>query len=94
MVARLPDATAVTVSGDQQALGTMLRNLVDNAVRYTERGGRVDVSVAAASTGMGPTLVVTDDGPGIPAEERGRVFDRFYRRAGAALPGGAVPARR
>jgi two-component system OmpR family sensor kinase len=83
-------ASAVTVSGDQQALGTMLRNLVDNAVRYTERGGRVDVSVAAASTGMGPTLVVTDDGPGIPAGERARVFDRFYRRAGTAPPGSGL----
>jgi two-component system, OmpR family, sensor kinase len=83
-------APAVTVSGDRQALGTMLRNLVDNAARYTERGGRVDVSVGATSPGTGPTLVVSDDGPGIPAEERARVFDRFYRRAGAAPPGSGL----
>jgi two-component system OmpR family sensor kinase len=83
-------APAVTVSGDRQALGTMLRNLVDNAVRYAERGGRVDVSVGAPAAGAGPTLVVTDDGPGIPPEERARVFDRFYRRAGTAPPGSGL----
>jgi two-component system OmpR family sensor kinase len=72
-------AQQATVAGDADALRTLLRNLVDNAVRYTPPGGRVDVTVEAAATGA--RLTVTDNGPGIPAEERTRVFDRFYRRA-------------
>ena len=73
-------AQPATVEGDADALRTLLRNLVDNAVRYTPAGGRVDVAVEASAGGA--VLTVTDDGPGIPPEERARVFDRFYRRAG------------
>ena len=73
------------VTGDAAALQTLLANLVDNAIRYTPEGGRVDVS-AGVGTG-GPYLEVADTGPGIPAEERARVFDRFYRRGGTAEPG-------
>jgi two-component system OmpR family sensor kinase len=83
-------AAPAIVSGDPQALGTLLRNLVDNAVRYAGEGGRVDVSVGAGSAGSGPFLTVSDDGPGIPPAERTRVFDRFYRRAGAAPPGSGL----
>jgi two-component system OmpR family sensor kinase len=79
-------APAVSVAGDPEALRTLLRNLVDNAVRYTPPGGRVDVAVAAGSGGEGARLVVSDDGPGIAPEERVRVFDRFYRRAGTRPP--------
>ncbi|MBV8307751.1 MAG: hypothetical protein JO274_09760, partial [Gammaproteobacteria bacterium] len=78
----------IAVSGDPEALGTLLRNLVDNAVRYTPPGGRVDVSVGGAPEA--PRLLVTDDGPGIPVEERVRVFDRFYRRAGTVQPGSGL----
>lgn len=73
------------VRGDGAALRTLLANLVDNAIRYAPRGGRVDVS-AGRSPG-GAWLEVADDGPGIPPEERERVFDRFYRRAGSAGQG-------
>jgi two-component system, OmpR family, sensor kinase len=86
-------AEPATVSGDADALRTLLRNLVDNAVRYTPAGGRVDVSIeapAAAGSPGGVRLVVADDGAGIPAAERERVFDRFYRRAGAAAPGSGL----
>jgi two-component system, OmpR family, sensor kinase len=82
-------AQAVTVLGDRDALATLLRNLVDNAVRYTPPGGRVDVSVEDRP-GTGARLTVTDNGPGIPPAERGRVFDRFYRRAGAGPPGSGL----
>jgi len=78
----------IAVSGDPEALRTLLRNLVDNAVRYTPPGGRVDVSVGGAPEA--PRLLVTDDGPGIPVEERVRVFDRFYRRAGTVQPGSGL----
>jgi two-component system OmpR family sensor kinase len=75
-------ADAVTIDGDAAGLRTLLSNLVDNALRYTPRGGRVDV--AAERRGDEAVLVVRDSGPGIPAAERARVFDRFYRTPGAA----------
>jgi two-component system, OmpR family, sensor kinase len=81
-------AQPATVAGDGDALRTLLRNLVDNAVRYTPPGGRVDVTVE--STAAGPRLSVTDDGPGIPPAERMRVFDRFYRRAGTSPTGSGL----
>jgi two-component system OmpR family sensor kinase len=85
-------AQPASVRGDPDALRTLLRNLVDNAVRYTPAGGRVDVSVVAQAAGDtgGARLTVSDDGPGIPAAERARVFDRFYRRAGTAPPGSGL----
>jgi len=63
--------------GDGQHLRLLLNNLVDNALRYTPRGGRVDVALRAAVDTL--TLEVVDSGPGIPSTERDRVFDRFYR---------------
>jgi len=80
-------AEPASVEGDVEALRTLLRNLVDNAVRYTPSGGRVDVSVAAAPRAR---LTVSDSGPGIPPEDRARVFDRFYRRAGTEPPGSGL----
>ena len=68
----------VTISGDRGALAMLARNLADNAVRYSPRGTRVELRVHGAD-GV-PTLQVDDAGPGIPAAERERVFDRFYRR--------------
>lgn len=70
---------AARVLGEAAALRTLLANLVDNAIRYGRPGGHVDVS-AGVDEGR-PWLEVADDGPGIPVEERARVFDRFYRRA-------------
>jgi two-component system OmpR family sensor kinase len=83
-------AQPASVRGDADALRTQLRNLVDNAVRYTPAGGRVDVSVQPAPAAAGARLVVSDDGPGIRPEERARVFDRFYRRAGTVPPGSGL----
>jgi len=79
---------AGTIRGAQDGLRTLLMNLVDNAVRYTPAGGRVDV--AAYREGGSAVLEVTDTGPGIPAEERERVFDRFYRRVGTEAPGSGL----
>jgi len=81
-------AQPATVAGDPDALRTLLRNLVDNAVRYTPAGGRVDVTVESRAAAA--RLTVSDDGPGIPPEERKRVFDRFYRRAGTAPSGSGL----
>ena len=85
-------AQPATVAADADALRTLLRNLVDNAVRYTPPGGRVDVSVQAPAPDAsgGARLTVTDDGPGIAPAERARVFDRFYRRPGTAPPGSGL----
>ena len=78
------------VLGDPDALRTLTRNLVDNAVRYTPAGGRVDVSVERAGAPARAVLKVVDNGPGIPAEERVRVLDRFYRRPGTSPPGSGL----
>jgi two-component system OmpR family sensor kinase len=84
---RLGQIEPVTVVGREDALRTLLDNLIGNAIRYTPAGGRVTVD--ACGDAEGPLLAVTDDGPGIPVEERQRVFDRFYRvpRAGASGSG-------
>ena len=79
---------AGTVSGDRDGLHIMLRNLVDNAVRYTPAGGRIDVSVFSGPEG--PVLEVTDSGPGIAPADRTRVFDRFYRGADQEVPGSGL----
>ena len=84
-------AQAVSVSGDVEALRTLLRNLVDNAVRYSGAGGRVDVSVEVPRERQACARVtVSDDGPGIEPAERARVFDRFYRPPGTAQPGSGL----
>jgi signal transduction histidine kinase len=69
----------VSVRGDRMGLSVLVRNLADNAVRYSPKGSRVELRVFS-DAGV-PTLQVDDAGPGIPPEERERVFDRFYRRA-------------
>ncbi len=64
--------------GDPVALGQVVRNLLDNAVRHAR--SRVTVELHPAGPGGGEVvLVVSDDGPGIPPEERERVFERFVR---------------
>jgi two-component system OmpR family sensor kinase len=83
----LPGDT-VTVAGAAGEWRTLLGNLVDNALRYTPGGGRVDVQVRQVSAEA--VLSVTDTGPGIPAEERERVFDRFYRGSQATTHGSGL----
>jgi two-component system, OmpR family, sensor kinase len=73
----LARAETVDVTGTEDALRLVAANLIDNAIRYTPAGGRIEVSVLRQD---GKALLeVCDDGPGIPAHERERVFDRFYR---------------
>jgi two-component system, OmpR family, sensor kinase len=68
---------AAHVIGDADSLRVMFNNLIDNATKYTPRGGRVDVSLKVEDSH--PVVDISDTGPGIPQEERERVFDRFYR---------------
>lgn len=70
-----PDAAVINADAD--ALRILMRNLLDNAIRYTPEGGQVNVSVTAQQDAL--LLAVDDSGPGIPADERERAFQRFYR---------------
>ncbi|MYM27989.1 two-component sensor histidine kinase [Duganella sp. CY15W] len=76
---------ALDISAHQEGLAVMLSNLVDNALRYTQPGGRVDVSVGMEHGR--PFLRVADNGPGVPEEGRERLFDRFYRPDGNTVWG-------
>jgi len=71
------DVQAVTARLDPDQLRIVLDNLLDNAVRYTPPGGRVDVSVRAAEGAV--VIDVSDTGPGIPAGDLENVFSRFHR---------------
>jgi len=70
-------------SADRQVLRQSLINLVDNAIKYTPSGGRIQIDVA--DTASGPSLAVSDSGPGVAPEVRTRIFDRYER-------GGESPA--
>lgn len=78
--------SAAWVVGDAFLLGELLRNLLDNAIRYTQEGGQVTVRVAGGTDGV--VLSVEDNGPGIPEPERERVFERFYRVLGTGVAEG------
>ncbi|MCO5106657.1 MAG: ATP-binding protein [Burkholderiaceae bacterium] len=72
-------AGTAEIPGDASALHSLVRNLIDNALRHTPNGSRIEVAVTDA--GQAVCLSVDDNGPGIPVEERERVFDRFYGRS-------------
>lgn len=71
------DVDAAPVSGDEGGLRLLVRNLLDNAIRYTPRGGRVWLSVRERDSAV--ELSVTDTGIGIPRRDIPRIFERFYR---------------
>lgn len=70
-------AVGVFVEGDRTRLQEVIVNLIDNAIKYTQEGGRVEISVG--SEGNSAILEVSDNGPGIPAHALPHVFERFYR---------------
>jgi two-component system sensor histidine kinase TctE len=74
----------VPIRADERLLTELLSNLIDNAFRYGRSHGRVTLMVEA---GVSPKLSVEDDGPGIPAAEHHRIFERFYRLAGTSGDG-------
>ncbi|HVJ73572.1 MAG TPA: ATP-binding protein [Casimicrobiaceae bacterium] len=78
----------LAIDGEPDALATLAANLVDNAVRYTPAGGHVDVMVETRAGA--PALVVRDDGPGVPAEARDAMFERFARGARRDTPGSGL----
>ena len=83
------DRGAVPIVGLPLLLRELASNLVDNAIRYTPAGGRIGVSVLQGDGGHA-VLTVVDDGPGIAAAERERVFDRFYRIDGSSGDGAGL----
>jgi two-component system phosphate regulon sensor histidine kinase PhoR len=72
----VPDAP-IRIHHDPQRIGQVVGNLVANAIKFTPRGGRIDVTVAPSREGA--RIEVRDDGVGIDAAELPRIFDRFYR---------------
>ena len=81
-------AESVTMPGNAEALRILVRNLLDNGVKYTPAGGTVDLSVHPS--GDGALVTVEDSGPGIPEQDRSRVLDRFYRASGASSTGSGL----
>jgi two-component system OmpR family sensor kinase/two-component system sensor histidine kinase QseC len=84
----LESSTDLLVRADHESVRTLVRNLVDNAVRYTPLGGSVRVRCTRRDDRT--LLEVIDTGPGIPLADRERVFDRFYRRAGEQESGSGL----
>jgi two-component system OmpR family sensor kinase len=76
------------IPANEHDLFVIVKNLVENAIRYSPRGSRVDLSVH--ETGRHVVLQVSDSGPGIPPEERQRVFDAFYRIPGSEESGSGL----
>lgn len=93
-------AEPAQVGGQSEALAILLRNLIDNALKFTPEGGRVDVAVrvvagdaaqgAAGAAPGGALLTVDDSGPGIAPAHRQRVFDRFFREPDAVAGGSGL----
>lgn len=83
---------AVHVWGDLDEIAIAVRNVIDNALRYGREGGRVEITCdsPADADGARVRLCIADDGPGVPVDERARIFERFYRVPGTAQPGSGI----
>jgi len=92
-VAVVVETPGLTADGDPERVHQVVANLLENAVRYTPTGGRVEVRArrATADQRSAVTIEVCDEGPGIAEAEQARVFERFYRAdpARASSDGGA-----
>lgn len=84
-ISRAPEQATLLCNSD--SLRILLANLVSNALRYTPAGGKVDIFI---SQDPHCQISICDSGPGIPDEEKTRVFDRFYRRSGNAESGSGL----
>jgi len=82
-----PDSKA-SIIGNITAVSILLRNLVDNAIRYTQKNGKVQIDISETENHV--ILRVIDNGPGIPEEQREQVFERFYRIMGNKATGSGL----
>lgn len=73
------------INADNTSLRLLIRNLLNNAISYTQKNGEVKVTIASTDDAI--NLTIQDNGPGIPAEQRQRVFERFYRIENHDVPG-------
>lgn len=76
------------VAGNADAIAVLMRNLIDNAIRYTPSEGEVEVSIARKDATI--IWTVADSGPGIPESERSKIFNRFYRSLGTKESGSGL----
>lgn len=81
-------AEGLTLHGDRDMIQQAIANLLDNALKYSPPGGSIELRAWTSNTG-GIVVMVSDHGPGIPPEERGRVVERFYRGEAARNTPGA-----
>jgi signal transduction histidine kinase len=84
----MPPGDPCVVAVESSALGILVGNLLDNAIKYTPEGGRVRISVMPRGGRI--VLQLADSGPGIPPADRGRVLERFYRRVGNTASGAGL----
>jgi two-component system sensor histidine kinase QseC len=84
----LDDGCCGKILGNVDGVRILIRNLVDNAIKYTPRGGRV--TVAVTTRGRQAILKVNDSGPGIPAGQREKVLERFYRSNEGSVRGSGL----
>lgn len=78
------------VQGDAGLLAVLLRNLIDNAVRYSPPGGRIEITLAPLRPGAAVSIQVEDSGPGLAPEALARLGERFFRAADATVPGSGL----
>lgn len=79
---------SLMINGNEDSLSILIRNLADNAIRYTPKGGKVSVSLEKEEHYA--SLKFSDSGPGIPVELHQKVFERFYRHGSADEPGSGL----
>lgn len=83
-----PDAAPVSLRGDETLTGVLVRNLLDNALRYSPEGARIRVGVSRAQGRA--QLVVEDSGPGLETADRQRLGERFFRVLGTSSSGSGL----
>lgn len=79
----------LVINADRDRLRELINNLIDNAVRYSQPGGRVTVQVGGSDNDQ-CRLAISDDGPSVPVEERARIFERFHRLLGTQEDGSGL----
>lgn len=85
---RYGETVQADITGDADSLLILFRNLLDNAIRYSPANSRVQASIRLFDDNA--LVTIDDSGPGIPQQERDRVFDRFYRVPGTAQDGSGL----